>query len=66
MPVALPPGRLRLGTRPKLTGSEPTVKTMGIVFVAAIAARADAMSPVAAITATLARASSLANGGRRA
>ena len=42
MPVALPPGRLRLATRPSLTGSSPLVKTMGMVEVAALAARADA------------------------
>jgi len=41
------------------------VKTIGIVFVAACAARADAMSPVAAMTATLRLASSIASAGRR-
>ena len=40
MPVALPPGRARLATRPSLTGSSGTVKTMGIVAVAALAANA--------------------------
>jgi hypothetical protein len=39
-PVTLPPGRARLATRPTLTGSWPTTKTMGIVFVAALAAKA--------------------------
>jgi hypothetical protein len=29
MPVRLPPGRARLATRPSLTGSSLTVKTMG-------------------------------------
>jgi hypothetical protein len=29
MPVMLPPGRLRLATRPSLTGSVPTKKTIG-------------------------------------
>ena len=38
MPVKLPPGRARLATRPSLTGSSPTPKTMGIVVVAALAA----------------------------
>src|SRR5262249_19418896 len=38
MPVALPPGRARLATRPSLTGSSPTPKTIGIVAVAALAA----------------------------
>ena len=38
MPVALPPGRARLATRPSLTGSSPTMNTIGIVVVAALAA----------------------------
>jgi hypothetical protein len=33
-PVALPPGWLRLATRPSSTGSLLVVKTMGIVLVA--------------------------------
>src|SRR6516165_6444629 len=36
-PVTLPPGRLRLATRPSSTGSLLVVKTMGIVVVAFIA-----------------------------
>src|SRR6266478_3918410 len=40
IPVRLPPGRARLATRPSLTGSSLTVKTMGIVVVAAFAANA--------------------------
>jgi hypothetical protein len=32
-PVRLPPGRLRLATRPNSTGSRPTKKTIGIVEV---------------------------------
>ena len=40
-PVMLPPGRLRLATRPSLTGSPPLAKTIGIVVVAALAASAD-------------------------
>ena len=40
MPVRLPPGRARLATRPSLTGSSPTPKTIGIVVVAALAASA--------------------------
>ena len=32
-PVTLPPGRLRLVTRPSLTGSLPVVNTIGIVVV---------------------------------
>ena len=41
-PVALPPGRARLATRPSLTGSSPTPNTIGIVAVAALAAIAAA------------------------
>src|SRR5437870_11595597 len=37
-PVALPPGRLRLGTRPIATGSLPIAKTIGMVVVAALVA----------------------------
>jgi hypothetical protein len=40
MPVALPPGRLRLAASPCLTGSSPTRNTIGIVAVAAFAASA--------------------------
>ncbi len=40
MPVMLPPGRARLSTRPTLTGSVPTKKTIGTVWVAALAASA--------------------------
>ena len=39
-PVRLPPGRLRLATRPSWTGSPPVAKTIGIVVVAALAASA--------------------------
>ena len=39
-PVTLPPGRLRLATRPSLTGSLPVAKTIGTVVVAALAASA--------------------------
>ena len=51
-PVTLPPGRLRLATRPSLTGSSPLAKTMGIVVVAALAASAEATPPRRQITAT--------------
>ena len=44
MPVRLPPGRARLATRPSLTGSSATAKTMGIVVVAALAASAERAS----------------------
>src|SRR5262252_4783636 len=41
-PVTLPPGLLRLFTRPSLTGSPPAVNTIGMVAVAALAASPDA------------------------
>jgi hypothetical protein len=47
----LPPGRLRLATRPDWTGSTPELKTIGIVSVAALAANAGG-TPAATITAT--------------
>ena len=53
MPVALPPGRLILATRPNLTGSSIVMKTMGIVEVAVLAASAETVSPV--ITAEISR-----------
>src|SRR6516162_7406282 len=40
-PVTLPPGRLRLATRPSLTGSPPVTKTTGTVDVTALAANAE-------------------------
>jgi len=52
IPVALPPGRLRLAASPSLTGSPPLVKTIGIVEVAAFAASPEAVPPVATMTAT--------------
>jgi len=61
MPVAFPPGRLMLATRPDLTGSSPTLKTIGIVEVAALAARAPGGLPGTAITATLRRTRSAAS-----
>ena len=50
-PVTLPPGWLRLATRPSLTGSAAVSKTIGMVVVAAFAASAAAVVG-AAITAT--------------
>ena len=64
-PVMLPPGRLRLATRPILTGSLLLSKTIGIVVVAALAASAETSPPVAAITATRRRTRSAASIGRR-
>src|SRR5262249_10825615 len=51
-PVRLPPGRLRLPTRPAATGSTPLMNTIGIVDVAAFAANA-AGRYAAAMTSTL-------------
>src|SRR5215471_5338764 len=63
-PVALPPGRAMLATRPRLTGSSVTLKTMGRLAVAAFAASAAGV-PMATITATWRRSSSLAMVGSR-
>jgi hypothetical protein len=52
MPVTFPPGRLMLSTSPILTGSPSITKTMGILFVAAFAARADCSPPMVTIPAT--------------
>ena len=43
-PVTLPPGCGRLATSPTLTGSLPTLNTIGIVVVAALAA-SEGLSP---------------------
>ena len=51
-PVALPPGRLRLATSPVWDGSLPTLNTIGIVVVAALAMAAGASPPPVTITAT--------------
>ena len=51
-PVTWPPGRFMLATSPNRIGSAPIVKTTGTVGLAACAARAEATSPVAAITST--------------
>ncbi len=64
-PVRLPPGRLRLATSPVPTGSTPLLNTIGIVAVAALAARGETLPPVAAITATWRRTSSAARAGNR-
>ena len=40
MPVTLPPGRAKLTTRPRATGSSVTPNTIGMVAVAAFAAKA--------------------------
>ena len=64
IPVRLPPGRARLATRPRTTGSSPTTKTMGIVVVAAFAANTEG-NPAVAITATGRCTNSLASVGSR-
>jgi hypothetical protein len=62
-PVTLLPGRFMLATRPNLTGSAPIAKTMGIVWVAALAACTAAVLPVTAITAALRRRNSVTSDG---
>src|SRR5262249_36565931 len=63
-PVALPPGRLKLATRPYWTGSDPLVNTMGIVAVAAFAAEAGGLSGATSIG-TFRRTRSGARTGKR-
>src|SRR5262245_43432422 len=65
MPVRLPPGRARLATRPSLTGSSATAKTMGIVVVAALAAKAETGPSAEVITVTCRRTNSPASAGSR-
>jgi len=61
-PVMLPPGRLRLETKPRLTEPPPVPNTIGIVVVAAFAALA---TPDGTITATWRRTRSSASDARR-
>src|SRR5262249_52374569 len=63
-PVTLPPGRLRLETKPPQTGSPAVEKRIGTVVVAAIAARA-LCACSATITFTLRLTRSAANSGKR-
>ena len=65
IPVTFPPGRLRLATRPAVTGSSPVTNTTGIVDVAALAARAVGGPPAVASTLTCCRTSSAAKAGSR-
>src|SRR5262249_40308607 len=51
MPVILPPGLLRAATRPALTGSMPTLNTIGVVAAASFAASTVPKLPVAPIAA---------------
>jgi hypothetical protein len=46
MPVTLPPGRFRLGTRPTLTGPSSQIKSIGIVVVARLAESARRQSHI--------------------
>jgi hypothetical protein len=63
-PVAVPPGRLRLATRPNFTGSSPARKTSGIVLLAARAPSAELM-PVVTNTAEPRWTRSAARAGSR-
>jgi hypothetical protein len=65
MPVMLPPGRARLSTRPSAIGSSPSLKTIGMVVDAALAANAAEALGMATITATPLRARSAASAGSR-
>src|SRR5262249_24206081 len=60
IPVRLPPGRLRLATRPHWTGSMSVKKTIGMVVVAVFAASVAATTPFENITLTLRRTNSAA------
>src|SRR5215813_9336981 len=62
-PVRLPPGRFRLATNPSATGSAPVTKTIGIVLVAAWAARTAGV--LTTITLTLRSTRSAASAGNR-
>jgi hypothetical protein len=64
-PVMFPPGRLRLVTRPKRTGSSPTLNTMGMLAVAALAAKATPSPPPVTMTATCRVTKSSARAGSR-
>ena len=64
-PVMLPPGLLRLATRPVATGSAPMWKTIGMDDVAAFAASAGGTEPLVTMTATLRATNSAANAGNR-
>ncbi len=64
-PVTLPPGRLRLATKPSWTGSAPVVNTIGVVLVAAITARMPVLLAPARITAALRANRSLTIAGQR-
>jgi len=59
-PVTLPPGRLKLATKPIWTTSPLPMKTMGIIPVPALAASTAGVPPLATMTATRRRTRSSA------
>ena len=61
--MTLPPGRFKLMTRLSSTGSPPIVNTIGMIFVAALAASAEVVEPAVASTATCRRSNSVAKSG---
>jgi len=63
-PVRVPPGWLRLATRPALTGSKPLTNTIGVVVVAVLA-RLETSPPMVTMTATWRRTKSAAKAGIR-
>jgi hypothetical protein len=63
IPVRLPPGRAMLVTRPSFAGSSLTMKRIGMLAVAALAANAEAGPPLVAITGTRRRTKSAASCG---
>src|SRR5262249_45754164 len=62
-PVAFPPGRLRLATKPCITGSPPVTNTIGTVVFADFAASAEGVFPT--IKATCWRTKSATRAGNR-
>ena len=62
-PVTLPPGRARLWTRPVATASPLMAMTMGMVVVAALAARAPG-APCVRMRSTFRRTNSAASAGQ--
>ena len=65
IPVAFPPGRLKLVANPYFMGSPPRMKTIGMVDVAALAAWAAFSPPPVARTVTPRRTNSAAIAGNR-
>src|SRR6185312_2427405 len=65
MPVTLPPGWLKLFTKPRPTGSSAAENTIGTVVVAFLAASTEGGPPAARITATFIPTSSAASADRR-